>query len=283
PCTGTVNLAFAPTPGQGYLFETWRMAQLHGHWAITAASVAVLPSRSAEPCQPGMTGYGPSRRPAVAALLRQVSATLGAASSVHASGTIQQGGKPLGLNLGITRSGEFSGQLSENGTVFTALATHGHAYVKLSPAFLRIAPLPATACSRFCGEIPAVPGGPGARSVRPGEHGWVYSFPDQRAGQRGQAPRGGDHRWPAGLAAAGFARKLALRRRARQAVCPAGGRAAAWPGHRGPDAVERGADPGPPASEPGRRAQPAKCGNRNQLIPAGAAAGQEPGHSDGSA
>src|SRR5262249_24145342 len=152
PSTGTVNLAFAPTPGQGYLFETWRMAQLHGHWAITAASVAVLPSRSAEPCQPGMTGYGPSRRPAVAALLRQVSATLGAASSVHGSGTIQQGGKPPGLTPRLAASGEFSGPLPENGTVFTALATHGHAYVKLSPAFLRIAPLPATACSRFCGE-----------------------------------------------------------------------------------------------------------------------------------
>jgi hypothetical protein len=43
--------------------------------------------------------------------------------------------------------------------VLTVLATHGHSYVKLSAAFLKIAHLPATACSRFCGkylEYPAV-------------------------------------------------------------------------------------------------------------------------------
>lgn len=150
--TGKVNLAFVPTPGQAYVFETWRMVQLRGHWAITAFSAAALPSRSAEPCQPGMTGYGPSRRPGVAVLLREMSGALRAASSVHIDGTIQQGGKTLGLNLGITRSGELSGQVSEDGAVLTALATHGHNYLKLSPALLRIAHLPATVCSRFCGK-----------------------------------------------------------------------------------------------------------------------------------
>jgi hypothetical protein len=125
PRTGKVNLAFEPTPGQSYLFETWRMAQLSGHWAIAALSVASLPSRSAEPCQPGMTGYGPSRRPAVAVLLRGMSTALRTASSVHISGTLQQGGKTMGVNFGITRSGEFSGQITENGVVITVLATHG--------------------------------------------------------------------------------------------------------------------------------------------------------------
>jgi hypothetical protein len=152
PRTGKVNVAFAPTPGQAYLFETWRMVQLRGHWAITAFSVASLPSRSAEPCQPGMTGYGPSRRPGVAVLLREMSAALRAARSVHISGTIQQGGKTVGVNFGITRSGEVSGQIFENGAVLTVLATHGHSYLKLSPAFLRIAHLPATLCGRFCGK-----------------------------------------------------------------------------------------------------------------------------------
>jgi hypothetical protein len=157
PRTGKVNLAFVPTPGQSYLFETWRMVRLRGHWAITAFSFAALPSRSAEPCQPGMTGYGPSRRPSVAGLLGQMSAAVRAARSVHISGTIQQGGKTLGLNFGLTRSGEYSGQFSQNGAVFTVLATHGHIYLKLTPAFLRIAHLPATACSRFCGKYLRVP------------------------------------------------------------------------------------------------------------------------------
>jgi hypothetical protein len=152
PRTGKVNLAFEPTPGQSYLFETWRMVQLSGHWAITALSVAPLPSRSAEPCQPGMTGYGPSRRPVVAVLLREMSAALRTASSVHISGTIQQGSKTEGVNFGITRSGEFSGQITENGAVITVLSTHGHTYLKLNTAFVRIAHLPATVCSQFCGK-----------------------------------------------------------------------------------------------------------------------------------
>jgi hypothetical protein len=152
PRTGKVNLAFVPTPGQAYLYETWRMVRLSGHWAITALSVASLPSRSAEPCQPGMTGYGPSRRPNVAVLLWEMNAAVQPAHSVHISGTIQQGGKTLGVNFGITRSGEFSGQVSEKGAVLTVLATHGHSYLKISPAFLRIAHLPAAVCSRFCGK-----------------------------------------------------------------------------------------------------------------------------------
>ena len=99
PRTGQVDASFLPSPGQEYLFETWRMVQLSGHWAITAFSLAFLPSGSAEPCQPGMAGSGPSRRPDVAVLLREMSMALQAASSVHISGTIQQGGKTLGVDV----------------------------------------------------------------------------------------------------------------------------------------------------------------------------------------
>src|SRR5260221_8758357 len=133
------------------------MVQVSAHWAITALSVATLPSRSVEPCQPGMAGSTPSRRPNVTVLLRQMSAALRAASSVHISGTIRQGAKTLSLNLGITRSGAFSGTISENGAVLTVLARHGHSYLRLSAAVLRIAHLPATACSRVCGKYLVLP------------------------------------------------------------------------------------------------------------------------------
>jgi hypothetical protein len=157
PRTGKVNAGFLPTPGQAYLFETWRMGRLSGHWAITGLSVASLPSRSAEPCQPGMTGAGPSRRPNVAVLLRQMSAALRAARSVHITGAIRQDGKTLGVNLSVTRSGELYGRVSENGATLTILATHDHFYLKLSAAFLRVAHLPATACRLFCGKYLAYP------------------------------------------------------------------------------------------------------------------------------
>ena len=152
PGTGKVDASFLPSPGQEYVFETWRMVRLSGHWAITALSVASLPSRSAEHCQPGMAGSGPVRQPDVAVLLRQMGTALHTASSVHISGTIQQGGKTLGVNFSMTRAGELSGQISESGAVVTVLVTHGKSYLKLSAALLRIAHLPATACSMFCGR-----------------------------------------------------------------------------------------------------------------------------------
>ena len=152
PRTGRVDASFESSPGQAYLYETWRMVRLAGHWAITGLSVATLPSRLAEHCQPGMAGSTPPRRPVVAVLLRRMKAALRAASSVHLSGSIQQGAKTLTVNLSLTRSGEISGQVSENGVVLTVLATHGQGFVKVTAAFLAIAHLPATACARFCGK-----------------------------------------------------------------------------------------------------------------------------------
>lgn len=152
PSTGQVDTSFSSPPGQQYLFETWRMVQHSGHWAITAVSLATLPSRSAEPCQPGMAGSVLPGRPDVAVLLREMSAAVEAASSAHISGVVRQGGKTLGLNLGITRSGEFSGQVSENGAQLTVLATRGHTYLKVNAAFLRLAHLPYGLCSTFCGK-----------------------------------------------------------------------------------------------------------------------------------
>jgi hypothetical protein len=152
PSTGRVDTSFLSPPGQEYVFETWRMVQRSGHWAITAVSLATLPSRSAEACQPGMAGSALPRRPDVGVLLREVSAAVKAASSVHISGVVHQGGKTLGLNLGITRSGEWSGQVSENGALFTVLTTRSRTYLKVNTAFLRKAHLPYGLCSTFCGK-----------------------------------------------------------------------------------------------------------------------------------
>jgi hypothetical protein len=156
PRTAKVDTGFLPTPGQEYIFETWRMARLSGHWAISGLSLATLPSRSAEPCQPGMTGPGPSR-PTVAVLLRETRAALRAARSVHITGTVTQDGKTTDVNLGLTRSGELSGQISESGAAVTVLAMQGHTYLKLSAALLRVAHLPATACRLFCGKYLETP------------------------------------------------------------------------------------------------------------------------------
>jgi hypothetical protein len=152
PRTGKVDASFLSSPQEQYLFETWRMVWLGGHWAITAYSVTSLPSRTAVPCQPGMSGVGASRAPDVAVLLRQTGAAIRAASSVHISGTVPQAGKTVGVNLAVTRSGALSGQISENGAAITVLATHGHTYLKLSAEFLKLSRLPAAVCTLFCGK-----------------------------------------------------------------------------------------------------------------------------------
>jgi hypothetical protein len=50
--TGRVDTAFAPQANQEYIFETWHMIMLSGHWAITDFTLAILPNPRAEPCQP---------------------------------------------------------------------------------------------------------------------------------------------------------------------------------------------------------------------------------------
>jgi hypothetical protein len=50
--TGKIEPAPPPPPDQKFLFETWRMVRLSGHWAITSFSVVTLPDPRAKPCQP---------------------------------------------------------------------------------------------------------------------------------------------------------------------------------------------------------------------------------------
>jgi hypothetical protein len=52
PGTGQVNAAYTPPRDQAYLFETWQLVRLSGHWAISSFSIASLPDQAAQPCQP---------------------------------------------------------------------------------------------------------------------------------------------------------------------------------------------------------------------------------------
>jgi len=152
PRTGKVDASFATPPQQNYAFETWRMVRRSGHWAITAFSLAFLPSHNALVCQPGMSGAGASGHPDPAVLLRKTRAALQAATSVHMTGTVSQGGKNVDLNLAMTRAGGMWGQISEDGAGFTVLATQGQTFLELSAAFLKLQHLPASTCALFCGR-----------------------------------------------------------------------------------------------------------------------------------
>jgi hypothetical protein len=63
--TGVPDPAFSPPASQQYLFETWQMIRLGGHWAISAVSPVTLPDSRAKPCQPlpaGTWGCVPGTR-----------------------------------------------------------------------------------------------------------------------------------------------------------------------------------------------------------------------------
>jgi hypothetical protein len=75
-----------------------------------------------------------------------------AASSVHLSGVLRDGGKPIGLNLGLRRSGEFSGTLTQNGIPLRLIDAGGKVYVKATAAYLKELKVPASVCSVICGK-----------------------------------------------------------------------------------------------------------------------------------
>jgi hypothetical protein len=52
PSTGVPDPAYSAAANQQYLFETWHMIRLGGHWAISDVSPVTLPDSRAKPCQP---------------------------------------------------------------------------------------------------------------------------------------------------------------------------------------------------------------------------------------
>jgi hypothetical protein len=62
PSTGVPDPAYSPSADQQYMFETWPMTRLGGHWAISAPpSLVTLPDSRAKPCQPlPPLGYRPA-------------------------------------------------------------------------------------------------------------------------------------------------------------------------------------------------------------------------------
>jgi hypothetical protein len=52
PRTGVPDPVYSAPATQQYLFETWQMIRLGGHWAISAVSPVTLPGSGAKPCQP---------------------------------------------------------------------------------------------------------------------------------------------------------------------------------------------------------------------------------------
>ena len=64
----------------------------------------------------------------------------------------------MGLNLGVHRSGDLAGSITENGVPLQVIVAGGKSYVKATSAFLNQLRQPASICTAICGkwiELPA--------------------------------------------------------------------------------------------------------------------------------
>ena len=97
--------------------------------------------------------------PDTATLRQQVKSAMAKATSVHVSAVVSQGGSKVSVNMGMTRSGDMSGTMSDNGTPVNVLVTQGHTYLKVSPGLLKSQHLPSAACALVCGKYLKMPNG----------------------------------------------------------------------------------------------------------------------------
>ena len=90
--------------------------------------------------------------PSASATLAQMKTAVNAASSVHLDGVLRNGGRVVGLNIGLIRSGGFSGTITDNGVVLALTDSGGKVYVRATPAFLRELGVSGALCSTMCGK-----------------------------------------------------------------------------------------------------------------------------------
>jgi hypothetical protein len=111
-----------------------------------SAAVVVGGCSSSTPSEPG-----------AAALASSAQASVRSASSVHVDGAASSNGLPVGVDLGINRAGDMNGTITENGAKFDIISAGGKVYIKATPAFLKQAGAPSSACTVVCGHWVEVP------------------------------------------------------------------------------------------------------------------------------
>jgi hypothetical protein len=118
--------------------------------AAAIGALALAGCGDPPPTFPSTFTAAPSRSPSQT--VQQMRKAVNAASSVHLSGILRNGGKPIGLNLGLIRSGDFAGTITQNGVPLLLIDVSGKAYVKATAAYLHELKVPASVCSIMCGK-----------------------------------------------------------------------------------------------------------------------------------
>jgi hypothetical protein len=96
-------------------------------------------------------------------LVSQMKTAVRNASSMHLAGLVNASGKQSMLNLGLLRSGDFSGSITQNGVPLHLIGANGKYYVKATPAFLRQLGESKSVCVLMCGKYVQISGAQGSR------------------------------------------------------------------------------------------------------------------------
>jgi len=74
------------------------------------------------------------------------------ASSVRVTGHLVQNGTPLGVDLGLSRNGDLTGTVIQNGAPAQVVAVAGKIYVRATPVFRQQVKAPGDTCAAVCGK-----------------------------------------------------------------------------------------------------------------------------------
>lgn len=130
-----------------------QMSRLRSSAFLTAWLLAVPLAA----CGGGPVVRTPVTVPPAATLTAQMNRAVAAATSVHVSGRRTAGATAVRLDIGVLRSGEMSGTITQNGVPVELAVIGAKAYVKATPAFIRALHLPASVCTAICGKYVAMP------------------------------------------------------------------------------------------------------------------------------
>jgi hypothetical protein len=97
-----------------------------------------------------------------ATLISQMKAAVNAATSMHLAGQLTNGGRTVGLDLGVHRTGDLAGTITQNGVPLMLIGAQGNVYVKATPGFLRELRASAAVCAVMCGKYVQMSGPQGS-------------------------------------------------------------------------------------------------------------------------
>jgi hypothetical protein len=111
---------------------------------------------------PPASSAGSGAAQPVPATIAAMQAAVRSARSVRVTGTLSgTGGQTVGLDIGLIRSGGFSGTVTQGGVPEMIIDAGGTVYIKATQAFLAQLNVPAAVCSVMCGKYVAMSGAKG--------------------------------------------------------------------------------------------------------------------------